>query len=139
MPKLPLASVEFAQFLGDYGFDLVMDVDDPAISYTVFGNSDFLIAFTYQQNDGENIAVSPRGSPINTSAISSRSYGWQPIGGVLPDFWSAFHQACQALPYPHRLVRSQETFLIDAALRRFMQSLEGPNNSFKPNPLRGSA
>jgi hypothetical protein len=139
MSKLPLAAVEFGQFLKDCEFDLIADVDEAAISYTVFGNSDLLIAFTYQQHEGENIAVSPCGSPITTSSISSRSDGWQLIGGILPDFWSTLHRAQQAIPYPHKLDRSQETLLVDAALRRFMESRLGPNNSFKPIPHQGGA
>ena len=131
MSKLPLAAIEFDQFLGDYGFDLITDIDDVAISYTVFGNKDLLIAFIHQYHDGENIVVSPYGSPITKDAIASRSDGWQLIGGLLPDFWSSLHSAQHAIPYPHRLERPQETLLVDAALRRFMQSRMGPNNSVR--------
>jgi hypothetical protein len=136
-PKLPLAAIEFAQFLKDHEFTLAADLDGSTHSYTVFRNRDMLLAFAYESHDGENVVVAPLGSPVTIAALSSRSDGWQLVGGVLPDIWAEFHKARKAIPYPHDLGRAQETVLVDAALRRFMGFLiKGPNISVNPDALK---
>jgi hypothetical protein len=136
-PKPPLAAIEFAQFLKDHEFTLAADLDGSTHSYTVFRNPDILLAFAYERHDGENVVVAPLGSPATIAALSSRSDGWQLVGSVLPDIWTEFHKARRSIRYPHDLGRTQETALVENALRRLMGVLiKGPNISVNPDALK---
>ncbi|QLG88111.1 hypothetical protein HQ393_07490 [Chitinibacter bivalviorum] len=119
-PLGTLAGREYAEFLNNHGFILVMDENGDDFSCTVFQSEDILIAFTYQQDLGENLTVAEAGSPLNQTSIKKRQDGWSLIGEVWKDVYQNYHKARKEIPYPHALSREQEIALISDALNSFM-------------------
>lgn len=118
-----LAGKEYEDFLSGHGFRLISDTDGEFFSCTVFQSRDMLLAFTYQMNFGENLAVAEPGAPVDVECIANRTDGWSLIGEVWADAYTEFHTVKQALPYPHVLDRAREIVLIDRALRIFVEKV----------------
>ena len=118
-----LAGKEYEKFLKDYEFRLVLDEDGEYFSCTAVQNNEILLAFTYQMNFGENLAVAELGAPVDATSIAARSNGWSLIGEVWKDAYNELHAAKRELPYPHNLDRQREVALIDHALREFMSKI----------------
>lgn len=118
-----LAGKEYADFLKSHEFRLVLDENGDDFSCTVFQSKDVLIAFTYQQGFGENLAVAEVGSPVNSSSIKARKDGWSLIGEVWKEAYQNYHKERKKLPYPHELGKDQEILLVNQILSAFMEKV----------------
>ena len=118
-----LAGKEYAGFLNSHGFRLVLDENGDDFSCTVFRSGNILIAFTYQREFGENLAVAEAGSPIDPASIAARKDGWSLIGEVWKEAYQDYHKVRKQLPYPHELKREQEIELVTEILSAFMDKI----------------
>jgi hypothetical protein len=118
-----LAGREYAGFLKDFGFELVLRHAGDYFSCTVVGSGEVLLAFTYQMNLGENVCVAGIDAPIDPLVIAERSNGWRLIGEVWTDFYCELHTAQAAMPYPSSVDRETQVSFVDRALRTFIAKL----------------
>ena len=134
-----LAGREYENFLREFGFDLVLDEDGGRFACTVVQNKELLLAFTYEQNMGENIALAELGAPINATSISKRKDGWSLIGEVWKEAYDNYHQKRRMLPYPPKLPRDEEVLVIDKMLRSLISKIRNSEVSIGKPKFRMEA